>query len=60
MNARLRLLLAAGAVAAYSVLPVLRPLYPLLSNPAACAQRAESLAQLLIRAHVFTLVSRRS
>ena len=60
MNTRLRLLLAAVAVAAYSLLPVLRPLYPLLSNPVACAQRAETLAELLVRAHVFTLVNGRS
>jgi hypothetical protein len=59
MNARL--LLAACATAVYCAgLPGLRVLYPLLANPTACAQRAEALAQAVIRVQALTHVIRRS
>ena len=59
MNARL--VVAACAAALYCAGPPgLRVLYPLLANPTACAQRAEALAQVVIRVQALTHVIRRS
>ena len=61
MNARIRVLVAAGCIAAYSAVPTLmRPLYPLLSNAGMCAQRVESLADAIVRVESFTQLSRRT
>jgi hypothetical protein len=58
MNPRIRVLLAAGCIAAYSTVPVLlRPLYPLISNAGTCAQRMESLAHAVVRVQSFTHTS---
>ncbi|HSV21092.1 MAG TPA: hypothetical protein VLR71_21975 [Casimicrobiaceae bacterium] len=59
MNARL--VVAACAAALYCAGPPgLRLLYPLLTNPTACAQRAEVLAQAVIRVQALTSVFRRT
>ena len=60
MNPRLRVLLAACAVGACCVAPAARPLLQLLVNPGLCAQRAESLAQVLLRIDSWTHLLRRS
>lgn len=61
MNARLRLLAAAGAVALYCAGPsMLRVAYPLLASPTACAQRAETLAQVVFRVEALAHILRRS
>jgi len=58
MNSRLRVLLTAGCIAAYSAAPVLlRPLYQLFADAGACAQRMESLAHAVVRVQSFTHVS---
>lgn len=60
MKSPFRLLLIAGLVAAYGSGPsTLRPLYQLLANPAASVQRAESLAQGLMRIEAFAQSLRR-
>jgi hypothetical protein len=60
MKSPFRLLLVAGVIAAYSAGPsTLRPFYQLLANPAASVQRAESLAQVVMRVDAFTHLLRR-
>jgi hypothetical protein len=59
MNARL--VVTACIAALYCAGPPgLRLLYPLLTSPTACAQRAEALAQAVIRVQTLTNVIRRS
>ena len=61
MTHRIRLLLAAGCIAAYSALPtLLRPLYPLLSDAGACAQRVESFAHAVVRVQSIPNLLRRT
>jgi hypothetical protein len=50
MRSLLRLLVIASLMAMYGVNPsTLRPLYQLLANPTTSIQRAETLAQWLVR-----------
>ena len=59
MNARF--VITACVAALYCAGPSgLRLLYPLLASPTACAQRAEALAQAVIRVQALTHVIRRS
>jgi hypothetical protein len=60
MKPPFRLLLIASLMATYGAGPsTLRPLYQLLANPAASAQRAESLAQAVMRIEAFVQSLRR-
>jgi len=54
------MLVGGCAVAAYCTTPATRALVQVLANPAVCMQRAESLAQLLLRIESFPHVLRRS
>lgn len=50
MKSPFRVLVVASLVAVCSANPsTLRPLYQLMTNPGACMQRAESLAQVVMR-----------
>lgn len=61
MNPRLRRVLATGAVVAYCATPaMIRPVLQMLTNPAACAQGAEALAQAAIRMDTLSHIFRRS
>jgi hypothetical protein len=61
VSPRLRIVLIACAVAAYSGAPQLvRPLVQVLANPAACAQRAQVIAQAVIRVGSLTHILRRT
>lgn len=61
MTPGIRRILAAGAVVAYCAAPSsVRPLLQLAANPISFAQRAEALAQAVIRVDSFTHILRRS
>lgn len=60
MSPRLRFLLATCALVSYCAAPSTRPWLQLLANPAACAQRVESLAQALVRIDSLAHFLRRS